>query len=222
MKKHILNIALVAFIASGAVACKEKEEKTETTETTEVAENTGVTADFNVNVDESTIEWKGSKPLGSHNGTINLASGTFSVKDGSPEAGKVSIDMNSIADLDLEGEMKESLEAHLKGTVEGKEGDFFNVTEFPFANFQLTGITTENDQTIVHGDLTIRDKTNPVSFPAAISVDDYKMTLNSETFTIDRTQWGVNFGSKSIFDNLGDKFIDDEIELTISVVANKS
>ena len=46
------------------------------------------------------------------------------------------------------------------------------------------------------------------------------MELKSETFSIDRTLWDVNFGSKSVFDNLGDKFISDEIELTISVVAS--
>ncbi|NND63222.1 MAG: YceI family protein [Flavobacteriaceae bacterium] len=222
MKNLILNFALVAFISLGAGACKEKEEKDETATATDTMETAGVSADFNVNVDESTILWKGSKPLGSHNGTIALASGTVMVKDGAPAGGKFSIDMNTITDLDLEGQMKDNLEAHLKGTVEGKEGDFFNVTEYPFASFEMTGVTEADGTTMVNGNLTIKDKTNPVSFPAAISVEENMMTLKSEPFTIDRTKWGVNFGSKSIFDNLGDKFIDDEIELTISVVANKS
>ena len=43
--------------------------------------------------------------------------------------------------------------------------------------------------------------------------------VKSETFTIDRTKWGINYGSKSIFDNLGDKFIDDDMEITIDVTA---
>ena len=45
--------------------------------------------------------------------------------------------------------------------------------------------------------------------------------ITSETFAIDRTKWDVNYGSKSVFDNLGDKFINDDIELTVTVVANK-
>jgi hypothetical protein len=48
------------------------------------------------------------------------------------------------------------------------------------------------------------------------------MTLNTEVFTINRTDWGVNYGSKSVFENLGDKFINDDIELKISIKANKA
>jgi len=36
---------------------------------------------------------------------------------------------------------------------------------------------------------------------------------------IDRTKWDVNYGSKSLFDNLGDKFISDNIELQIELQA---
>lgn len=43
------------------------------------------------------------------------------------EVGKFIIDMNIIIDLDFEGDMKVNLENYLKGIVEGKEGDFFNV-----------------------------------------------------------------------------------------------
>jgi hypothetical protein len=47
------------------------------------------------------------------------------------------------------------------------------------------------------------------------------MTLTSKPFSIDRTKWGVNYGSKSIFDNLGDKFINDDIGLEIELHASK-
>ncbi|MEJ6792164.1 MAG: YceI family protein, partial [Lacinutrix sp.] len=48
------------------------------------------------------------------------------------------------------------------------------------------------------------------------------MTLTSDSFTIERTKWSINYGSKSIFDNLGDKFINDDMELKIIVTAKKS
>ena len=49
------------------------------------------------------------------------------------------------------------------------------------------------------------------------------MTLKSEPFTIDRTDWDVNYGSKSVFDSLvGDNVISDDIQLEIKVVANKA
>ena len=50
------------------------------------------------------------------------------------------IDMNSITVLDLEGDYKANLEAHLKGTVDEKADDFFNVNQFPTANFEVTKI----------------------------------------------------------------------------------
>ena len=48
------------------------------------------------------------------------------------------------------------------------------------------------------------------------------LTLSSEVFTIDRSKWNVKYGSKSFFDDLKDKFINDDIELKITVKANKS
>ena len=66
--------------------------------------------------------------------------GTFKANDSIIESGNFTIDMMSIEVTDLEGDDKKSLEAHLKGTVEGKEGDFFNVLKYPTANFVVTGV----------------------------------------------------------------------------------
>lgn len=220
MKNVFLNFALIAFVGLATISCKDTKEA-DTKEAQEVADATPVSIAYNVDTAASKITWKGSKPLGTHNGTIDLTSGSLMVTGEEIEAGKFTIDMNTITDLDLEGDMKASLEDHLKGTVEGKEGDFFNVNEYPTSTFQLTGITTTDGKTMVSGNLTIKDKTNNISFPAVITMNENSMTLISETFTIDRTKWGVNYGSKTVFDNLGDKFISDDVELTVSLVANK-
>ena len=82
----------------------------------------------------------------------------------------------------------------------------------------MTGI--ENN--VVKGNLTIKDKTNAIEFPATVTMEGDKMMLKSETFEIDRTKWDVNYGSKSIFPNLGDKFINDAMKITVSLVANKA
>ncbi|MAL59636.1 MAG: lipid-binding protein [Flavobacteriaceae bacterium] len=221
MKKIMLNIALFAFIGIATISCKNNNEA-ETTQAQEVAEAAPVAVEYTVDTEASQIHWKGSKPVKSHNGTISLASGMVMVMGDAVEAGKFTIDMNTITDLDLEGDMKTNLENHLKGTVEGKEGDFFNVTAYPFSTFQITEVATVEGKTMVSGNLTIKDKTHNISFPATISMEGNVLKLTSETFTIDRTQWGVNFGSKTVFDNLGEKFISDDIELTVNLVANKS
>ncbi|MCB0465498.1 MAG: YceI family protein [Aequorivita sp.] len=207
----------MAFLTVGAFSCKNNEKESETA-LEQAAKATEKALDYSVDIDASQIAWEGSKPTGTHHGTIKLSSGTIHLNEGKPEAGNFVIDMNSINDEDLEGDQKANLEAHLKGTVEGKEGDFFNVNEFPTAKFEMTGI--ENN--IVKGNLTIKDKTNAIEFPATINVEGDKMVLKSETFEIDRTKWGVNFGSKSIFPSLGDKFINDTIKITVSLVAKKA
>ncbi len=222
MKRIILNMTIIAFVAFGFNACKDKGNDAAVSDTKEVIEPTAVAIDFNVNTADSQILWKGSKPLKTHNGTIKLASGSISVVGNTVEAGKFSIDMNSLTNLDLEGQMKTNLENHLKGTVEGKEVDFFNVPEYPFSVFQFTRVFEKDGKTMISGNLTIKDKTNNIEFPVTIELGDYDLTIKSEPFVLDRTLWGVNYGSKTIFDNLGDKFISNDIELTIELVANKS
>ena len=217
MKITFLKVTLIAFITLGAISCKNNEKEADVT-AQEVAEATDMAVEYTVDTAASQIMWEGAKPTGSHNGTINLSSGTIYLNNGVAEAGQFEIDMNSITDLDLTGDDKASLEAHLKGTAEGKEGDFFNVKEYPTAKFEMTGI--ENN--VVKGNLTIKDKTNAIEFPATVTMEGDKMMLKSETFEIDRTKWGVNYGSKSIFPNLGDKFINDTMKITVSLVANKA
>lgn len=222
MKKKIISGSILLFMLVLLNACKEKVSNVTSTETQETNDYSGIAISYDLDSENSIIMWKGSKPLKTHNGTIELASGSVVLTDGKIEAGKFSIDMNSITNLDLEGESKNRLENHLKGTVAGKEGDFFNVNEYPFANFLLTEISEKNGKTIITGSLTIKDRTNTIEFPANISIEEYNISIESESFTIDRTLWGVNFQSKSVFDNLGDKFIDDNIELTIDVLLRKA
>lgn len=208
---------MLAFLAVGTFSCKNAEKETEVAVET-AAEATEMSVEYNVDTANSEIKWEGEKPTTKHFGTISLNSGVFHLNNGVVEAGNFEVDMNSINVQDLEGDDKANLEAHLKGTIEGKEGDFFNIKEFPTAKFEMTGI--ENN--VVKGNLTIKGKTNAIEFPATVTTEGDKMTLKSETIELDRTKWGINFGSKSIFDNLGDKFISDTMKITVSLVANKA
>lgn len=217
MKSTTLKITLLAFLAVGTFSCKNAEKDAEIA-TEDASEATEMAVEYTVDTAESKIMWEGSKPNKTHHGTIMLSSGVFHLNEGKVEAGNFVIDMNTITDEDLEGDDKASLEAHLKGTAEGKEGDFFNVKEYPTGKFEMTGI----DNNVVKGNLTIKDKTNAIEFPATVTMEGDKMMLKSETFKLDRTKWDVNFGSKSVFPNIGDKFIDDDMTITLSLVATKA
>lgn len=168
----------------------------------------------------SVITWKGSKPTGSHRGTINLSSGVIYITKDSLETGRFVINMKSITVTDPEsGSDKENLENHLKGLKEGKEDHFFNTGKYPTGIFEITDITEEGNTAIINGSLKLKDITKSIKFPADVAVYADSLLIQSQKFTINRTLWNINFSSKSIFENLGDKYIDDDIELQISLKA---
>ena len=223
MKTNFLKVTLFLALAISMTSCKDKADKATTSEAETAAVSEDTSAKYIVNASESIIHWKGFKPTKTHTGTINVENGVFKTSDGNLQSGTFLIDMKSIKVTDLEaGKGKESLESHLMGTVEGKEGDFFNVNEYATAAFEITGTEAmEDGKTQLSGNLKIKDEKHKISFPVTISSNGDNISIESEPFSIDRTTWGVNFGSKSVFDNLGDKFINDDIELKIVVKASQ-
>lgn len=224
MKNRIASLLILSALTL-TVSCKnDKAAEAETTEAGAVKETSGEAASYTVDNTNSKIDWTGSKPTGKHTGTINLTDGTVSIKDNMLDSGKFTIDMNTITVTDLKaGDGKEDLEGHLKGTG-GTEADydhFFNVKKYPQSTFEITKAVTENGKTAVEGNLTMKGITKNVKFPATVTVNGDTVTLVSDPFTINRTLWNVNYGSKSVFDNLGDKFINDDIELKVSITAKK-
>lgn len=59
------------------------------------------------------MEWKGSKPAGSHHGMVLLQRGVVLVNNGTIKGGKIVIDLNTIRALDIAGtELEEKLVGH--------------------------------------------------------------------------------------------------------------
>ncbi len=220
------GLALIAFFSLSIIACKDKPkgEAAKTEEAAKVATASG--SSYSVDATTSKVMWIGTKPAGSHNGTVNVSEGSISVDNGTVSAGKFTIDMNSITCLDLTGDEKLYLEAHLKGTSEDNATDFFNVTKFPTASFEISKVTglegTDGVNSIVYGNLTIKDITKQIAFKANIDVSNDMVKVTSNQFTINRTDWDIKYGSKTFFDNLKDKFIEDNMGMSINLVANKS
>ena len=219
MKNLIFFLAAFGLILS---SCKETTgEKAEVSEAKEVVESTGNTVVMNT--DESRISWGATKVTGAgHAGEMRLARGSVTVKDKTIAGGSFIIDMNSITVTDLQGKGKANLEAHLKGTAEGKEDHFFNVAKYPTATFEITKVVHhlemfDDVNSTIYGNLTIRDQTKQVGFDAKTSVDNNRIDVSTKEFTINRTDWGINYGSSSFFDNLGDKAINNEISLKLSI-----
>lgn len=220
MKKQL--VVLTIFGLMSLTSCKKEAENETTVDTVDVTTIEDSAADFNVDTANSIIEWVGSKPAGKHTGTIAVKDGSFEVTDGNVSGGDFTIDMTSITVTDLEGDEKAGLEGHLKGTGEKeKEDHFFNTNTFPTGNFKITSVEKADSLSTVKGVLTLKDISKEVSFPAKIEVSENSVKLVSEPFNINRTEWGVNYASQSVFDDLKDKFINDEIEIVVKVKATK-
>ena len=74
---------------------------------------------------------------------------------------------------------------------------------------------------MIEGNLTLKEVTKNIKFPATVTVTDNLVSIVSETFKINRTLWNINFSSKSVFPNLGNGYISDNIELKINVIATR-
>lgn len=213
----MITLFTVTALMVSLNSCKDKAKEANTSEAEAVAVTEAESQKYIADVAASTIEWKGFKPTGSHNGTILIENGVLNLKDGKLNSGTFLIKMNSIKVLDIpeEDEGNAKLVGHLKNA------DFFDVENHPTAAFEITGVTETEGKMMLSGNLTLKETKNNVTFPVTITNTDNTVTLTSETFTIDRSKWNVKYGSKSFFDNLGDKFINDDIEIKINVTANK-
>jgi polyisoprenoid-binding protein YceI len=218
MKTRFLTVLTLAILAVAFTNCKDTAKEAETTEAVAPTEKTDISTKYKVNTEGSTIMWTGHKPTGKHNGTIAIESGVMTMKDNVLESGTFLINMNSINVMDIPVEEK----GHAKLTNHLKSDDFFDVAQYPTSAFEVTGIETVDGKTMLSGNLNMKNVTNNVTIPVTINQNGDMLVITSETFTIDRSKWDVKYGSKSFFDNLGDKFIDNDIELKINVSAIKA
>lgn len=171
---------------------------------------------YKVNTQKSNIDWLGKKVLGQHNGSIKLAGGTVVTNGKAPVGGNFTIDMKSISNKDLDAENGGKLLGHLKSD------DFFGVDKYPTAQFVATGITPAGNGIVnVTGNLTIKGITNPISFPASYQINGNTLTATAKEVKVDRTKYNIKYGSKSFFESIGDKAINDEFTLDITLVAEK-
>ncbi|MFH0759301.1 MAG: YceI family protein [Bacteroidota bacterium] len=162
-----------------------------------------------VDTQKSSIEWLGKKIGGQHTGNIQLKSGHIELVKGEISAGHFIVDMTSITDTDLKDEAyNQKLVGHLKSD------DFFGVEAYPTSEFVVTESSKFiNGTATITGDLTIKGKTESISFEVVRSGKDYTASV-----AIDRSKFDVRYGSNSFFDNLGDKAIDDIFTLQIKLV----
>ena len=200
MKKGLLIAGMaLMFVACGA----KKENQEEAAVAVEATANNTVA----VKAGESQVSWKGYKVTGQHEGTIALTEGSLSFADQVLTGGSFTVDMTSLVATDLDGEMKGKLEGHLKSD------DFFGTETHPTAQLVITqvGVDAAGGYQVT-GDLTIKGITQPVSFPMTVAANKATASLK-----IDRTLYDIRYGSNNFFENLGDKAINNEFDLEVTL-----
>jgi polyisoprenoid-binding protein YceI len=169
-----------------------------------------------IDTKQSVVAWKGSMVLadnGKHTGYVYLSKGELTINKGQLAGGKFEIDMTSIEYKDKEE--TNSPVQHLKSA------DFFHVYSFPISTFVITEVTSVDGENIkITGNLTIKDATKPITFPAKIQVKDGVVNGNGKVI-IDRTLWDIRYKSGKFYDNLADEAISDDIEFDMKIVAKK-
>lgn len=219
MKKiFALPIITAIVFASCNSAPKADEAKTEDVQDVAAAEGEA----YKVDTTQS-VNFIGTKPVGAHSGKFLVKEGEIFVKDGTGvSGGRLVFDINSlvITDADTTGTTK--LKGHLLSA------DFLDAEKFPTATFEITAVedyvadstnalVLEGATNIIKGNLTLKDVTKNVSFPAIINVTPTSVSAKAN-FNIDRTQWNLTYGNDK---SLGDKFIRPEVNINFEITAVK-
>lgn len=187
---------------------------------------------WNLNISASKIEWIGTKVTGYHTGTVPLKNGEIYVDTNGVTGGRFVMDL---ANMNISGPKGDtSGNSKLLGHL--KSADFFDVSKYPDAVFELTDVkpyqggpikdTVDERQNeiseykvtdpthMISGNLTMKGVTKNIEFPARITVSGNTAEAIAK-FNIDRKNWGIVYEGKK------DDLIRDAVHLGISIKATQ-
>ncbi|RZM19682.1 MAG: YceI family protein [Pedobacter sp.] len=183
---------------------------------------------FAIDTLTTSVDWKGAHKggLAPRWGKINVGLGTIYVANDSISGGEFLVNMASLqvdpASVTEEGKKATDLEGHLKSA------DFFDVTKAPTAKFVITKVEPytaaagasliADPNYLISGNLTLKDKTLNVTFPAKVDVTATAVTATAK-FVIDRSAWGINYKTEGSPENW---MISKDVEIGLNINAKKS
>lgn len=219
MKKVILSIFVLGAILSSCSSGTQVEASD--AENVELVENEA-TVEYTTINESSKLDWRATHlgGVGERFGIISLKDASFLVNNGVLSNAKVDIDMLSLSVdsfSEEDAEQKEKLTGHLLAD------DFFKTETYPTSTFELTNIeSTDGDyNSTLTGNLTILDATKSITFNANVNVTDESVSMVSEKFIIDRTDWGLSYHIEGSEGVPVDYIISNDLEFTINVTIEK-
>lgn len=169
---------------------------------------------YKADIENSFIEWIGTKPTGHHHGRIKLKTGELVLGNDEVIGGRFIMDINSLQPDDQKKKKNEMLRNHLLSD------DFFDVERFAVASFEIVRINATSNKAApytVTGNLKLKDVERSIIFPASIIMKDGKVVAEAN-FNFDRTLWNMNYGNDK---SLGNWFIRPDVNIKIHLTADR-
>lgn len=159
----------------------------------------------------SKLYWKGTKKrgTGSHEGEVRISHGFLLKGKNGLGRGQFGLDMRNISIRDI----PQTDPIPIKNLTEHlMHEDFFDVNNYPTAEFEITKITTQSSENlIVSGNLTIRGITKNITFSAVKKGDSIETK-----FLLDRFEWNIAYEGSWADRTLVDRDIEFHIELLLA------
>ena len=160
------------------------------------------------------IKWTGYGVGKTHSGDLNVKSGQVEMKGDELVGGTFVIDMTSLKTAD-----SPKLQGHLQSP------DFFDIAKYPEATYKITKVEALKGAAAgapthkITGNLTIKNKTEPLEMLANVTKKEGKYTAVATSEIKDRTKYDIVYNSKQFktISALGDKLIEDKIKLDLTV-----
>lgn len=214
-------ILLLTLAACGGASS----DKAKTDEKKEAAAATGVA--YTIDTTTTSVQWRATHKGGfaPRFGTIKVTDGSLNVENGTITGGSFDVNMNSLltdpSSVTEADKKSTDLDGHLKSP------DFFDASKHPTAKFVITGVAPYDSTkeksllpgatNLISGNLTLKDSTLNITFPAQVTVSENDVTANAK-FVIDRTAWGINYKTEGSPENWA---ISKDVEIGFSLKAVK-
>jgi polyisoprenoid-binding protein YceI len=211
---RVLSGGLDAWTAAGLALAPPAEPAT-----AEPAARNGV---YVVDPSRSRLEWTGRNLNGRHVGTVRVAAGHVRWEDGVVIDGEVTLDLAAMTNLDVaDAGHRAQLIRHLQSD------DFFDVASHGLARYvirgseSLVGTKPGSPGHLIRGELHLRGVARDLDLPAQVASAGPDGLRAQVTIELDRTLWGVIYGSGRFFERLGMHLVNDLVGIEAYVVAER-
>lgn len=218
MKKVIISAFMLSAVL---VACSDNGSQTEAKEAVAVeVTKTETTQTYAMVAEGSHVDWRAAHLGGVQPrfGKLMLSGAEVSTTDNVVTNAKVVMDMNNFTVENFEDqESIDKLTGHLKSD------DFFKVATYPVSTFELATIDSQEGDynSRISGNLTILGVTKSISFNANVLISDASVSVKSEDFVVNRTDWGLTYNTEGTEGVPADYLISNDIGFTIDVTVKK-